>query len=137
MTPRTLSIGLLCLGTLSTPGLAKAQRATEAAPQPMPEPYFYKGYDYGSQALYGPLWVFLNRGYDVLQDRTGSRSIFQQEYLHNGSNVGRNLLNPFPGISQRGWARFFREEIFPLSFSKGSARWVPNYTLHLIGGGVT
>lgn len=100
-------------------------------------PYFYKGYEYGSQALYGPLWVFLNRGYDVLQDRAGSRSIFQQEYRHNGETVLRNLINPFPGISNRGYARFFREEVFPLSFTKSSARWVPNYTLHLIGGGVT
>ena len=118
---RTLLISLLCWGTLSVPRLAAAQRASDEkpVPVPVPEPYFYKGYDYGSQALYGPLWVFLNRGYDVLQDRTGSRSIFQQEYLHNGENVGRNLLNPFPGISQRGWGRFFREEIFPLSFTQG------------------
>jgi hypothetical protein len=101
------------------------------------EPYFYKGYEYGSQALYGPLWVFLNRGFDVLQDRAGSRSIFQQEYEHNGENVGRNLLNPVPAIGHRGWGRFFREEIFPLSYTRDSARWVPNYTLHLIGGGTT
>jgi hypothetical protein len=80
-----------------------------------PEPYFYKGYDYGSQALYNPLWVFLNRGFDVLQDRAGSRSIFQQEYRHNGETVGRNLLDPFPAIAHRGYGRFFREEIFPLS----------------------
>ena len=134
--PRPLLIGLLCWGTLATPGLAHAQRRPEA-PEPQPEPYFYKGYDYGSQALYGPLWVFLNRGYDVLQDRTGSRSIFQQEYRQNGETVARNLINPFPAISQRGWGRFFREEVFPLSFTPDTARWVPNYTLHLIGGGVT
>jgi len=136
---RTLLLVISCWGAVSVPRQAAAQRASNAAPEPVPvpEPYFYKGYNYGSQALYGPLWVFLNRGFDVLQDRTGSRSIFQQEYLHNGENVGRNLLNPFPGIDQRGWERFFREEIFPLSFTKGTARWVPNYTLHLIGGGVT
>jgi len=120
---------------LTIPRVAVAQQARDAPPER--EPYFYKGYDYGSQALYGPLWVFLNRGFDVLQDRNDSRSLFQQEYLHNGENVGRNLLNPFPAISQRGWGRFFREEIFPLSFTQGTARWVPNYTLHLIGGGVT
>jgi len=73
----------------------------------------------------------------VLQDRAGSRSIFQQEYQHNGETVGRNLLDPFPALANRGYARFFREEIFPLSYTKGSARWVPNYTLHLVGGGVT
>lgn len=129
---RALFSLFLCCFALCTPHLAHA--ADDDAPR---EPYFYKGYNYGSQALYGPLWVFLNRGYDVLQDRNGSRSIFQQEYEQNGSTVLRNLANPIPAISARGWGRFFREEIFPLSFTKGSARWVPNYTLHLIGGGVT
>ena len=133
--PRSFLIGLLCWGTLSIPRLAAAQLASDAAPEP--EPYFYKGYDYGSQALYGPLWVFLNRGFDVLQDRAGSRSIFRQEYRSNGENVGKNLLNPIPAINQRGWGRFLREEIFPLSYTKSSARWVPNYTLHLLGGGAT
>jgi len=135
--PRALVLALSSWAALFVPRLAEAQPVHATAPAPEPEPYFYKGYDYGSQALYGPLWVFLNRGFDVLQDRNDSRSLFQQEYLHNGENVGRNLLNPFPGISQRGWGRFFKEEIFPLSFTQGTARWVPNYTLHLIGGGVT
>ena len=130
---RALLLGLLCLGVSFAPRVARAADESE----PAPEPYFYKGYDYGSQALYGPLWVFLNRGYDVLQDRAGSRSILQQEYQHNGETVGRNLLNPFPALANRGYARFFREEIFPLSYTKSSARWVPNYTLHLIGGGTT
>ena len=139
MTPfHALFLGLLCLETLSIAHPARAQSAAaQRDAAAMPEPYFYKGYDYGSQALYGPLWVFLNRGFDVLQDRNGSRSIFQQEYQHNGETVGRNLLNPFPALAQRGYGRFFREEIFPISFTPGTARWVPNYTLHLIGGGVT
>ena len=136
--PRALIAGILCLGTLSAPRVASAQSAAAASEADAPpEPYFYKGYDYGSQALYGPLWVFLNRGFDVLQDRNGTRSIFRQEYRHNGETVGRNLVNPFPALKQRGYARFFREEIFPISFTPGTARWVPNYTLHLIGGGVT
>jgi hypothetical protein len=130
---RALLAGLLTLTALT--GTARAAAADD--PGSTPEPYFYKGYDYGSQALYSPLWVFLNRGYDVLQDRTGSRSIFQQEYEHNGETVGKNLIDPIPAISHRGWGRFFREEIFPLSWTKDSARWVPNYTLHLIGGGTT
>ncbi|HEY5376385.1 MAG TPA: hypothetical protein VIK01_22045 [Polyangiaceae bacterium] len=133
ISPRSFISALFSIAVLSTPRFTRA--SDEASPAP--EPYFYKGYDYGSQALYSPLWVFLNRGYDVLQDRAGSRSIFQQEYQHNGETVGKNLLNPFPAIAHRGYGRFFREEIFPLSYTKTSARWVPNYTLHLIGGGMT
>ena len=102
-------------------------------------PYFYKGYDYGSQALESPLWVFMNRGFDVLQDQTGSRGrdIFAQGYQVDAKNVAKNLLNPFPAIKARGWGRFLREEIFPLSYTQSTARWVPNYGLHLVGGGTT
>src|SRR5450755_4826082 len=133
ISPRSFIYFLFCMAALST---ARFSRANDDV-TPAPEPYFYKGYDYGSQALYSPLWVFLNRGYDVLQDRAGSRSIFQQEYQHNGETVGKTLLDPIPAIAHRGYGRFFREEIFPLSYTRTSARWVPNYTLHLIGGGTT
>ncbi len=136
ISPRATFVAVLCVACssgLATARVACARGETDAAP----EPYFYKGYDYGSQALYSPLWVFLNRGYDVLQDRAGSRSPLQQEYRQNGETVGKNLLDPFPAVSRRGYGRFFREEIFPLSYTRNSARWVPNYTLHLIGGGTT
>jgi hypothetical protein len=99
--------------------------------------YFYFGRDYGSEALYGPLWVFVNRGYDVLQDHVAGRNIFTFDYRTNLGNVVRNFTNPFPAIAADGWKTFLTEEIFPLSFSQGTARWTPNYSLHLIGGGMT
>lgn len=99
--------------------------------------YFYFGRDYGSEALYGPLWVFVNRGYDVLQDHVTSRNIFDFGYRANGRNVAENLIHPFSAISNDGWKTFFSQEIFPLSFTRDTARWTPNYTLHLIGGGMT
>jgi hypothetical protein len=119
-------------------GATSARAEPSTAPSDGP-PYFYKGYDYGSQALESPLWVFLNRGFDVLQDQTGARGrdIFAQDYRVDAKNVGKNLVNPFPAIAARGWGRFLREEIFPLSYTQKSARWVPNYGLHLIGGGTT
>jgi hypothetical protein len=99
--------------------------------------YFYFGRDYGSEALYGPLWVFMNRGYDVLQDHVAGRDIFDFDYRTNMGNVARNIRDPFPAISNDGWKTFLTEEIFPLSFTQSTARWTPNYSLHLIGGGMT
>jgi len=99
--------------------------------------YFYFGLDYGSQALYGPLWVFINRGFDVLQDHVAPRNIFTFDYRTNFLNVARNMANPFPAIAADGWKTFLTEEIFPLSFTQTTARWTPNYSLHLIGGGMT
>jgi hypothetical protein len=119
---------------------ALAPNATVAAPVSTPPAkprYFYFGRDYGSEALYGPLWVFVNRGYDVLQDHVASRNIFDFDYRTNMANVARNILHPIPAISNDGWKTFFTEEIFPLSFTQSTARWTPNYSLHLIGGGMT
>jgi hypothetical protein len=115
------------------------QAPVAAAPEPPPEKprYFYFGLDYGSQALYGPLWVLINRGYDVLQDHVAPRNIFTFDYRLNFLNVARNMANPFPAIAADGWKTFLTEEIFPLSFTSTTARWTPNYSLHLIGGGMT
>jgi hypothetical protein len=122
-------VAMMALG----PGLA---RADEGEGEP-PKHYFYKGYDYGSQALYNPLSVIINRGFDTLQLRPNNRSIYKQSWLIAMRNVGNNVRDPFTPIAQEGWGRFLREEIFPLSFTLGTARWAPNYSLHLIGGGQT
>ena len=105
-------------------------------PTPTPR-YFYQGFEYGSQSLFSPLWVFVNRGYDVLQDHVASRNVLDQNYRVNASNVLDNLAHPFSNISALGWKTFLTEEIFPLSFGAHTARWTPNYSLHLIGGGMT
>jgi hypothetical protein len=100
-------------------------------------PYFYKGYDYGNQALYNPLYVLLNRGFDVLQLRPDNRNVFTQHYRDDGGNVFDNLTHPYDRVSEAGWGKFTRQELLPLSWTPKTARWVPNYGLHLIGGGTT
>src|SRR4051812_46570171 len=85
-------------------------------PPPPPTPparsrYFYFGYDYGTQSLYSPLWVFVNRGYDVLQDHVAGRNVFALEYRHNAENVLDNLAHPFSRIGEFGWKPFVTEEL--------------------------
>lgn len=99
------------------------------------ERHFYFGRDYGSQALYSPLYVFLNRGFDVLQLRPQNRNLGAQNYLVDMRNVVDNVRNPFAAIEVNGWGRFSSQELLPLSFTPTTARWAPNYSLHLIGGG--
>jgi hypothetical protein len=79
----------------------------------------------------------MNRGFDVLQLRPAERNIHLQSLGPNLQNVLRNVASPFAPISHEGWGRFLREEIFPLSWTPQTARWAPNYSLHLIGGGMT
>jgi hypothetical protein len=136
-----LSLGVaLATGGWCAPRAALADAPPAAPAEPGEEPrerYFYHGYDYGSQGLYSPLYVFVNRGFDVLQTRVDSRNVFTLEYKSNGVNVLTNLANPLHAVGAEGWGRFLREEVFPLSYKKGTARWVPNYSLHLIAGGMT
>lgn len=100
--------------------------------------YFYDpAADYGVQALYSPLFVLVNRGLDIIQSQAGRRQIFGYAWGQNLENVGDNVLH-FPSrVSEYGWGNFAREELFPLDWDLRSARWAPNYSLHLIGGGMT
>jgi hypothetical protein len=100
------------------------------------KPYFYFGRDFGSEAMYNPLSVIVNGGYDVLQASTHSRSVVTIPYAVGAANVWRNISNPFPQIEKFGWNRFINQEIFPTTLTIDKAQFFPNYTLHLIGGGM-
>ncbi len=123
---RTAWLALLLGALLAMPTLARADA-----------PYFYRGYDYGNQALFDPLYVLLNRGFDVVVLRPGDRNIFTHAYGPGARNVLDNLAHPIASISEHGWWKFTRQELLPLSFAPGTQRWVPNYSLHLLGGGST
>ena len=101
------------------------------------ESYFYKGYNYGSEAEYNPVNLILNGSFDIIQLQGHSRNVFKFPYGEGARNVLRNLGNPFPAIKKDGWNNFLSNEIFPIDFAKKGAQWWPNYQLHLIGGGMT
>ena len=132
-----MAAGRSALAADELPAEPEAAAVPAPATLSMPTHHFYSGVDYGTQALANPLWVFVNRGYDVIQDHIVGRDVFNLPYASNAANVGRNVVNPLPAISDDGWGKFLREEIFPLSYGNTTARWIPNYSLHLIGGGVT
>lgn len=99
--------------------------------------FFYQGRDYGSEALYNPVYMMLNGSYDIIQLDGHPRNILKFPYAKAFRNVFRNLGNPFPVIRRYGWGKFLGNEIFPIEFAKKGAQWWPNYQLHLIGGGMT
>lgn len=101
------------------------------------ERYFYHDRAYGSDALYNPISLLLNGSYDIVQHENRSREIFNLAYGTGTRNVLQNLGSPFAGIAQYGWWDFLRREVLPISFTAESGQWWPNYTLHLIGGGMT
>ena len=97
--------------------------------------YFYTGLDYGSQGTYNPLSVILNGGFDIFQTRT-DHEVFKYPYKTAFSNVIDNLGHADAVVKYYGGRNFFSEQIFPLTTDMKKWAWWPNYSLHLIGGGV-
>lgn len=98
---------------------------------------FYKGYSYGSQAVYNPLSMTISATFDVLQINNLTNDLSTLHLANGFQNVWSNFIDPIPAINQYGWDEFFSSEVFPLGLSKDSYQYWPNWTLHLIGGGMT
>lgn len=99
--------------------------------------YFYTGKEYGSESLYNPLYFTLNSGFDIIQYEQYDRRLGKLTYGKGFSNVAKNMFDPFGPIKRYGTWDFIKREILPLTFKQDEAQWVPNYLLHLIGGGMT
>jgi hypothetical protein len=97
--------------------------------------YFYKNLPYGIQADYNPIYVILNGGYDMIQVGN-QRDIKNFPYNIATKNIWRNLSDPFRAIRDYGWWDFISDQVLPLSLNKKNGQFWPNYTLHLIGGGM-
>jgi hypothetical protein len=99
--------------------------------------YFYRGRSYGTEGLVHPLRMILNGGYGIMQLDNRDGEIFEVDYAQGWHNTWQNISDPGYAIQDRGWEDFFRREIIPVSFNYGRAQYWPNYTLHLIGGGMS
>jgi hypothetical protein len=99
--------------------------------------YFYRGLDYGSEALVSPFRLIINGGFGILQFDSRSNQLSDLDFANGWRNVIDNLAHPDRAIGQRGWWDFLQREIIPISFNTGRAQYWPNYTLHLIGGGMS
>jgi hypothetical protein len=118
--------------------VAAAPAAARADEDGRPKSYFYRDLNYGSQSLDNPIYSTINTAFDTLQVRS-DRSFFQVK-LSDARNVVENFFAPFPPIRRdapNGWRTFASQELLPLDWTQTGARWVPNYSLHLLGGGMS
>ncbi len=137
--------------------LAAARAATAAAwesdslPPPTPDsvaparavadtstgPWFYRGLPYGSESLIHPVRLVLNGGFGILQFDDRSNRLGDVNFRHGWNRLWSDVGSPFRTIRIAGWGDFLRREVVPVSASRRSAQYWPNYTLHLIGGGMS
>ncbi len=102
-----------------------------------PEGFFYKGLPYGSQSLTHPVTMVLHGGYGILAMENRPHKPLDLPYEAGWENLWDNLLHPFDAINAYGWDDFIAGELIPFSINSSHAQYWPNYTMHLLGGGMS
>jgi hypothetical protein len=99
--------------------------------------FFYTHPQYGSQCTFNPASIFLNGGFDIMQTGMFDSRLFRVPYRKSANNVFDNVAHPMRQISAHGWRTFVCTELLPTDLRIDRSQYLPNYTLHLLGGGAT
>ena len=108
----------------------------DTARSPGPGHWFYRGLPYGSESLVNPLRMVLDCGFGILTFDTRSNRIDDVNYERGWHRVWADLADPARAIEVEGWGSWIQREVLPVSTSRQTAQYWPNYTLHLVGGGM-
>ncbi|HVO74031.1 MAG TPA: hypothetical protein VMT35_08415 [Ignavibacteriaceae bacterium] len=98
--------------------------------------YFYDGKSYGSEAIFNPLTLIINGGFDIFQLYETSNKLNDHDYYTLYRVVMRSLGHPARSMKAFGFNHILRTELLPISFTRNKMQWIPNYQNHLIGGGM-
>lgn len=105
--------------------------AGQTAEKP-PRAFFYQGLDYGSESQFNPLSSMINWTYDTLQI---SASFNDNQLQDRWNTVREDLTHPGQAVEARGgWLAFINRQVLPYKMTE--LDWIPNYALHLLGGGM-
>lgn len=100
------------------------------------ETYFYRPGPAGSDAQFNPLTSFVNYGLDATQIR---RSFDDEDLKARSGQVWGNLRNPAGAIREEGGLKaFVNRQVLPVDPESLAdvGIMLPNYALHLLGGGM-
>jgi len=101
-----------------------------------PEPTSEVPSKWGTDAQFNPVSMVLNEGWDITQMENRENRIESLNGADAFARLGRTMSHPAASIRVEGTGKFFTTEIVPTSFQAEKAQWIPNYQLHLIGGGM-
>ncbi len=117
----------LVVGTLGVCG---------AAAQTQPEPrFFYHGLPYGSDAAFHPVSEVINGAFGIMQISSNWAPLDQVDWERGFGNTWKSITHPAQTIETYGTSAFITDEMVPARLSWNNLQYVPNYSLHLIGGG--
>jgi hypothetical protein len=114
-----LAIIAICIGSASNSTLAQYG-------------YYYSGKKYGSEAIFNPVNQVIAGGFDMIYITRQDSKLDKLRLPTGYRNVFLSLKEPREAIECCiGWNTFLKTEIL---FSLKNGQWLPNYSLHLLGG---
>jgi hypothetical protein len=126
---------LVCIVFVSGCG---AVQVAPAGPAPVEGKRFYTGKTVGSEAAFNPLSVVVNEGFDLLRTARADRRVFDLDYGRAAHGAWMAMTKPDRVLRTYGYDTWVKRQLLPLTGKrKGGGQWVPNYQLHLLGGGMT
>jgi hypothetical protein len=136
--PDTASADTAAAAIVAAAATAPPSAAAPAgALEPGPGHWFYKGLPYGSDAMTHPLRLIVDGGFGIMQFDSRSNRLDDVHWRRGWGRVWADLEHPARAIEVGGWWDWIEREVLPFSANKRDAQYWPNYTLHLIGGGMT
>jgi hypothetical protein len=97
--------------------------------------YFYQGLSYGSDAAFNPASELINGAFGILQISSRWTTLDEIDWANGLDITWKSVTNPGRTIDAYGRQQFLTNEVFPASFRWSGLQYIPNYHLHLIGGG--
>ena len=127
---RISSALLVCMAVVAAPLSAEATDAADRG-----QPYFYKSLDYGSDASFHPVSEVVNGALGIFQISSNWRTLDAVDFGRGLEVTWESVSHPFRTVDAYGRSEFLTSEVFPAKTGWSNLQWVPNYSLHLIGGG--
>jgi hypothetical protein len=135
-------LGCVALGACGVIRIAPAPVALSAAREsartaPPRGQRFYHGIPAGSESQFNPFSLIVNGGFDQLRVASARRNVFELDYELAAQGMWKSISRPDRVIKTYGVGNWLRRQVLPLSGKPNGGQWVPNYQLHLLGGGMT
>lgn len=124
----------LALAVNASPLRAQVAGGTTDAAWEAPT-YFYHGLSYGSDAAFHPISEVINGALGILQISSNWTTLDEIDWAHGLEVTWESITHPVRTVDAYGRSDFITGEVVPASFGWSNLQWVPNYSLHMIGGG--
>jgi hypothetical protein len=107
--------------------------ATQTSPRE--QAYFYRGLAYGSDAAIHPVSELINGTFGILQISSNWATLDEINWRKGFGTTWESITHPVRTVDTYGRTEFFTSEVVPGKLDWSNLQYVPNYFLHMIGGG--